>query len=187
MNSSDINRWNLKHKKAADIPPGSAESELVQAISTMPDRGRALDLACGSGKDSIYLAQAGFDVIAVDGSIEGLRRCSRAAEQASVQISPLLADLADYQIAANSFELIIMVRYLQRNLFQAIIDGLKNGGHVFIKTFDARYLQHNPKFNPDYVLAKNELNLAFSSLTMIDQGSDDHQTSSYIFARKPFP
>ncbi len=92
--------------------------------------GRALDLACGAGRNALWLAERGWNVTAVDGSptaIEVLR--NRAAER-GVTVDARVADLerGEYVIEPSRWDLIAMCHYLQRDLFETVQSGLVPGG-----------------------------------------------------------
>jgi SAM-dependent methyltransferase len=92
---------------------------LVQEISQTLRPGRALDLACGSGRNAFWLAQNAWDVTAVD----------RTAGLEGHGIHATVADLeaGEYKIEEGVWDLIVISYYLQRNLFEPAIAGLKPG------------------------------------------------------------
>ncbi len=181
----DLERWNNKYRHSSTSEdPGEPETELVRAVTELETKGLALDLACGRGKDSVFLAQQGFEVISVDGAIEAMRNVSILKQKHSLMIHPIVADLRSFAILPDTFDLIVMIRYLQRDLFQPIQAGLKSGGHIFIKTFNSNYLKYNPSFKPEYLLSPLELQTTFSSLETIDHNQGELETYSYLFARK---
>jgi len=92
--------------------------------------GKALDLACGTGRNALWLAEHGWSVTAVDGApaaIEILR--SRAAER-GITVDARIADLekGEYQIERSAWNLIVICYYLQRDLFQPAKEGLVPSG-----------------------------------------------------------
>jgi len=101
---------------------------LVEEIASKLTPGRALDVACGAGRNAIHLAQQGWQVRAVDGSaaaIETLR--SRAV------VLPIQTEVVDLQreklaIETGAYDLIVDSYYLQRDLFPALKRGLCKGG-----------------------------------------------------------
>jgi SAM-dependent methyltransferase len=131
----DLAGWDEQYRKQADT---GAEREsapsplLVDAARDLPP-GHALDLACGTGRDSLWLAQHGWTVTAVDGSpaaIELLRRRS-----ADLRIESQIADLEDsaFTIEPTRYDLIAMCYYFQRNLIGQCKRGIAPGG-VMIAT-----------------------------------------------------
>jgi SAM-dependent methyltransferase len=86
--------------------------------------GRALDLACGNGRNAIWLAERGWRVTAVD----------RAPEIAHAGIDVRTADLEkhEFSIEESAWDLIVVSYYLQTDLFPAIVRGLKPGGVAIV-------------------------------------------------------
>ena len=121
--------------------------------------GRALDIACGKGRNAIYLAQRGFAVTALDISAVALAEARRRAQQQDLLIDWHLCDLEASELApaAGDFDLIINFNYLQRALIRPMRQAVKPGGHVIFETYliDQAAVGH-PK-NPDYLLRHNEL------------------------------
>ena len=123
----DIAAWEQRYRAQEDTSELSAHPLLVETAGSLPP-GRALDLACGSGRNALWLAQHDWNVTAVDGSptaIEILRR--RAA---GLRIKTQIADLEDpsFTIAPASYELIAICYYLQRTLFVPAKQALVPGG-----------------------------------------------------------
>ena len=137
---------------------------LVDNIQLLPP-GRALDLATGNGRNTVYLAGKGYRVDAIDISVEAIEAALLAARLAGVSITAKVADLdGDYRIKSNTYDLIICFNYLQRSLIPQIIGGLGQGGMLVYETYiiDQRRFGH-PK-NPDFLLQHNELLEMFRDL-----------------------
>jgi tellurite methyltransferase len=85
--------------------------------------GRALDLACGTGRNAVWLAEHGWQVTAVDRS-----------PIAIPTVDTYVADLEkhEFQIAEAGWDLIVVSLYLQRDLFESIKRGLKPGGVALV-------------------------------------------------------
>jgi 2-polyprenyl-3-methyl-5-hydroxy-6-metoxy-1,4-benzoquinol methylase len=119
--------------------------------------GRALDIACGSGRNALFLAEKGFEITGVDISAVALALAEQRAQQKSLSILWRQADLENYTIEAAAYDLIVNIDYLQRSLLPAITAALKLGGFVIFETYliDQQTIGH-PN-NPDYLLQHNEL------------------------------
>ena len=142
-----------------DRLPGekAASRFLVDNIHLLP-KGRALDIAAGEGRNSVFLAQHGFKVEAIDISEAGLEKAKKLAQEKGVEVTIIETDLETYQIKEKAYNLIANFNYLQRGLIPQIKKGLKKGGAVIFETYliDQRNLPFGPK-NPDYLLEHNEL------------------------------
>lgn len=150
--------------------------------------GRALDLACGPGRHSLYLARLGWRVTAVDSSpvAIGLLR-----EQAGrLAIDAHLADLerGEFAIAPDSYQLICDFLYLQRDLFPQIRAGVHPGG-IFVGAI--HLLQEgcnaSPQ-HPDFLLQPGELRGYFDGWKVLfySEGGDEGRSRriARIMARK---
>ena len=130
---------------------------LVENAGLLP-KGRVLDVAMGSGRNAIYLAQMGFEVEGVDGSQEAVRRAMNRAEKSGVHLKVEVANLeAAYPINQGGYDVIICFNYLQRSLIPQIKAGLRTGGMVMYETFILEQARIGKPTNPDYLLKHNEL------------------------------
>ncbi len=130
---------------------------LVENVGLL-SRGRVLDIAMGSGRNAIYLAQAGFEVEGVDMSPEAVSTALKSAKEAGVTLKAEIADLeSDFHIQKGAYDVIICFNYLQRSLMPQIRDGLRPGGVVVYETFIIDQAQFGRPRNPDYLLKYNEL------------------------------
>ena len=105
---------------------------LVVKIAERLPHGEALDLACGAGRNAIYLAGRGWRVTAVDGSETAIRILRERAQRLGVEVDARVADLLrrKFVIAPDAFDLICDSYYLQRDLFPAMKAGVRPGGVV---------------------------------------------------------
>ncbi len=130
---------------------------LVENVELLP-KGRALDVAMGSGRNAIYLAKMGFDVEGVDVSPEAINTALESVRKAGVTIRAQVADLeGNYYIEKDAYNVIICFNYLQRSLVPQIKDGLRKGGMVVYQTFIVNQAKFGKPNNPDYLLKHNEL------------------------------
>ena len=127
-----ISTWDERYR-SGEFCSGNAQSSptplLVNTAQQLPAR-RALDLACGIGRNALWLAEHGWRVTAVDGAsaaIEVLR--SRAAER-SLSIDATVTDIerGEFRIQPANWDLITICYYLQRDLFHQAKEGLVPGG-----------------------------------------------------------
>jgi len=130
---------------------------LVENIGLL-SKGRALDLAMGTGQNAIYLAEKGFEVEGIDISPEAVNRAIESAGKAGVTINARIGDLENGQyIEKEAYELIICFNYLQRSLIPKIKNGLRIGGMILYETFIVDQARFGKPRNPDFLLKHNEL------------------------------
>jgi 2-polyprenyl-3-methyl-5-hydroxy-6-metoxy-1,4-benzoquinol methylase len=158
MTADDQRRWDRQY---ADSHGAKAPSRFLQEILDSDHwtiaPGRALDIACGKGRNAVFLASRGFQVTAIDISPVGLEQGLKQAEENSLSIVWQQADLEHVQLGPAEYDLILNTNYLQRSLIPQIKSAVKPGGHVIFETYliDQREIGH-PK-NPEYLLSPNEL------------------------------
>ncbi len=145
--SNRIRRWDERFARGEEVHGYAPSPPLPAAVEGVAP-GLALDLAAGAGRHSIFLAQRGWRVLAVDGSREGLARLAHEARARGVEsmIETRLADLesADFDLAAvrvpeteRAFDLICDFYFLHRPLFAQIPRALRPGGR-FVAAIHAR-------------------------------------------------
>jgi SAM-dependent methyltransferase len=98
--------------------------------------GRALCLADGEGRNGVYLASQGFDVLSVDQSKVGLAKAEQLARERGCTIQTQAADLNDFDMGEEKWDVIVSVfahmpPALRQKLHRGVVAGLKSGG-VFI-------------------------------------------------------
>ena len=128
-----IAKWNSRYaeRQPGDLPAPSAP--LPDAVHGLPP-GRALDLACGTGRHAIWLASRGWRVDAVDGSEKAiallLANAGRAGcrDRVATYVADLEADPPGFTIEPSVYDLIVDCYFLHRPLFAAIREGVRPGG-----------------------------------------------------------
>jgi tellurite methyltransferase len=129
-----IQEWNLRYRtgeRAAEDIHASA-TPLLMRLAAELEPGTALDLACGAGRNALYLAQLGWRVTAVDGAPAAIDILRARAAQLHLSIDTVVADLqsGEFAIQPGAWDLIAVCYYLQRDLFPAVRLGLRTGGVV---------------------------------------------------------
>ncbi len=129
--SEHRDRWNERHARGDETHDYRPSAPLPEAVRDEPP-GVALDLACGTGRHAIYLAERGFHVVAVDWSQTGIDAMMAEARRRGIeeQIEPFVADLeaGEYKIDPSRFDLVCNFHFLHHGLLPAIRDGVVPGG-----------------------------------------------------------
>jgi len=156
----DKKRWNERY---LDNPMPNTVSSLVQKYISHANIADAIDIACGTGRNTHFLADAGFCVDAVDISDYALSKIRNSAT-----INKIDTDLDKYNLTPNKYDLIVNINYLNRRLVSQMKEALKSGGIVIFETFMVAHGDFNmPTTNLDYLLRKNELLHSFIGLDVI--------------------
>jgi len=125
--TDDRTRWNEKHNESDFMLPDEPIPELEARIETLPD-GRALDVATGTGRNAIFLAEHGYDVDAIDVSDVAIEEASRRAARRDLEIEWVRADLAEYDLEAEHYDLISVSFFAGLEHLPALKEALAPGG-----------------------------------------------------------
>ncbi len=142
-------------------------SVLTENEFLLPKAGTALDLACGLGANALFLLHHGMAVTAWDISHVAIDKLNAHATQEGLNINACQEKIDVESFTECSFDVIVVSRFLDRTLSDAIIDALKPDGLLFYQTFTREKMIESPPNNPDYLLTENELLTLFSPLRVI--------------------
>ncbi len=156
-------KWDKIYNKA-NYENVQAATVLIEHQSLLPKKGCGLDLACGLGANALLLAKHGLETYAVDISSIAIKKLKQQAWQQKQLIHCQQQDLEQINLAKNKFDVIVVSRFLNRDLSCEIMNALKSGGLLFYQTFTQAKISNTPPNNPDYLLAENELLHLFSPL-----------------------
>jgi SAM-dependent methyltransferase len=130
----ETNRWEERYhvRERPEEDFATAPTPLVVETASRVTPGRALDLACGTGRNAIWLAQNGWKVTAVDSSPTAIELLVQRAGEFAVQLDASIANLenGDFQIAPAAWDLILICYYLQRDLFELAKQGVAPNGII---------------------------------------------------------
>ena len=155
---SDRVKWNSKYRQG-DFP--TDPSDIVKQYFGLAPGKAALDIAAGSGRNALFLANHGFAVDAVDIADEAL--APLAGSHPGVR--GICADLDTFDIPPERYDLILNVLFLNRRLFPQIIGGLRPGGLLIFETLlEPPGGQAGSGRCRDYFLRANELLHSFLAL-----------------------
>ena len=120
-----LEEWNQRYRTRDDIDDRPAQL-LVDAVRGVAP-GRALDLACGAGRNAIWLAHEGWQVVAIDGSEEAIRILREHESSVETRVLDLETG-APLPFEDESFDLVLILYYLHRPLFVEARRVLLHGG-----------------------------------------------------------
>ncbi len=97
---------------------------VVDSIQHLPSNAKVLDLGCGEGKASFFLAKNNFDVTAIDFSEEGIKKLNEFAKKENLKIKADVSDVKSYLQDCEKFDAIFAMNVLQfigpKNIFTVI-------------------------------------------------------------------
>ena len=162
---------------------------LVRFGQLLPHSGLALDIACGSGQNTLYLARQGLTSTGFDLSMEALAAGREAAARANLCVTFVQADLTRFSLPRNAFSVVICFKYRDPQLYPTLRAALRPGGLLIYETYTIEHLKFGRKpLNPAHLLAKNELRHAFGDWEVIFYREVwAGRGLASLVARKPFP
>ena len=193
--------WDRRYSSVENLWAVKPNRFLVGEVADLPPGG-ALDLACGEGQNAIWLASLGWDVVGVDFSEAAIAKARARAERDGVQIEFVCTDLLEYEPAAGTFDLVLLL-YLhippaaRRQVLALASTALADGGTFVLVGHDATNLTNgvggpsDPSllYTPDEIageLPELEIEKAERVLRSVDDEERD-AIDALVTARRPRP
>jgi len=174
--------------------PSSFVTEWISTLTVPASRPqKALDVAMGRGRHALVLARHGFQTFGVDMSRDAVKDAMDAAAREGLRIRGWCADLTVARLPTRVFDLVVVTRYLQRDLFPSLKESLRAGGCVIYETFTVaqRELGTGPT-SPDHLLRPSELLMVFDEWDVmfyderVDVEGDRLVAVARLVAQRPF-
>lgn len=158
--------WDDRYRSA--YAPRLPSALLARWLDRVPP-GRALDVACGTGRNTLLLAEHGWQVLGVDISPVGLRIARDEARRRNLAIDLLAANLGEWPLPAAHFDLVGVFRFLVRPLCAQLAQALRPGGVLIYETFTTDQRRHDggPRTD-DHLLRPGELPTLFPDLECLE-------------------
>lgn len=157
-------QWNQRYRNDNPVDTPSPAFVLTENAHLLPERGNALDLACGLGGNALFMAKRGLQVVAWDYSRVAIEQLNQLAEHQKVSLQAEVRDVVMDPPEGQSFDVIAVSHFLDRSIISDLINTLKPGGLLFYQTFVQEKVNDTGPGNPDFLLKPNELLELFSSL-----------------------
>lgn len=124
-----------------DLAYGEAPNDfLAQMADRLPKEGHALDIGAGEGRNALFLASRGLDVLATDQSVVGMTKAERFARERGLALRTQAIDLRDFEAASNSFDVISSIfvhlpAALRAAVHERVRSWLKPGGVFLLEAY----------------------------------------------------
>ena len=190
MAEQDRQRWNARFaEREPDFTPARSLVALGPRLRPTRPGARALDLACGLGRNALYLAELGYRVDAWDISdralaLLGAELDRRAAAGRPLPVSPRRVDLDHAALPRSAYDLVLDYYFLDRALFESLAAALRPGGLLVFETavdlgWGAEHVKH-----PAHRLQSGELGRAFAGLEVLEYVEDERAGVARLLARR---
>lgn len=152
--TSDVaRRWDARYATPG-YTYGTEPNRFLTAMADHIPRGRVLSLGEGEGRNAVFLARRGYDVLGVDASAVGLAKARDLAAAAGVTIGTEVADLARYRIAPGGWEGIVSIFChlrpdIRERIHHQVVRGLKPGGVFIYEAYTPQQLEYGTGGPPD--------------------------------------
>ena len=166
MSETDRQKWQDMYQSGRYEARTLPSPLLEEWLPTIP-RGRALDIACGVGRNALRRAEAGYAVDAVDIAAAALARARTAAAERGLDIAWREADLDTFEPDPGAYALVVVARYVNRRLMPRLAAALAPDGWLVFEHHLRSSLEVNGPRNPDFRLGPNELLGAFPGLRVV--------------------
>lgn len=173
-----VDRTRTSHVCRIEPPPAAF---LAEQLHRLP-RGRALDVAAGTGRNALYLAAHGWTVEAIDRDDEVLTTLAHAAHHRNLtMLTTRRVDLETDQdlsrdLPKERYDLILVFFYLSRPLFPYLLQALRPGGMLLYETFlIENHLRHQHPRRREFCLTHNELLKLSGGLRVLHYDEGEHE------------
>jgi len=129
MSRADRNKWDARYREGAYLERTHPTQLLADWLPRLPP-GRAFDVACGAGRNALFLARNGYAVDAADISAIALERARHSAADLDLDVNWLQLDFDTDPLPRRRYDLIIMIRYVNHDLVPKLLGMLRGGGHL---------------------------------------------------------
>ena len=168
MSRAERDKWDERYRGGAYAERTHPTALLADWLERGP-RGHALDVACGAGRNALYLAAHGYTVDAIDISSAGLERGRAAADALGLAIDWHCADLEEQPDALprGPFDLVVWVRYVNAGLWPPLVERLAPGGHLLVEQHLETTAEVVGPSGPRFRLAPRALERAAAALRVV--------------------
>ncbi len=174
MSKADQAKWNERYRSGAFAERTHPSALLEAWLSRLPpgcgcSRGRALDLACGAGRNSLFLARHGFEVTGIDVSSEGLKRAAASTEREGLKVTWIRHDLDDGLTVSGPFDVICLFRYFNPDVIRRLPSLLATDGILMVEEHLATDQPVAGPANPAFRVQSGELRDLLPDLEVLHQ------------------
>ncbi|MDH5324964.1 MAG: class I SAM-dependent methyltransferase [Gammaproteobacteria bacterium] len=138
--------WDQRYSVEEYIYGKEPNEFLAESVGKIP-KGKVLCVAEGEGRNAVFLAQQGYNVLAVDSSAVGLEKARKLAQEKGVEIQTLICDLAELKIEPESWDGVVSIfahvpPMVRKELHTNITKGLRSGGVLVLEAYRPKQLQY---------------------------------------------
>lgn len=140
--------WDDRYSRDEYVFGEAPNAFLAAQAAHLPPSGKALAIADGEGRNGVWLAEHGLDVLSVDASPVGLEKAQRLTHKRGVPLETRLLDISAYDWPDESFDVVAGIFFqfagpdLRDAIFAGIIRALRPGGVLILQGYGPRQLEY---------------------------------------------
>lgn len=188
MSLQDKQKWDKKYlHKPILLLPRDASVNLQKHMDIL-SKGKALELACGNGRNTMYLAENGFTVDALDIAQLALDALSIQVKTKKLEdkVNLSCVDLDKYNFKEDNYDLVVMTNFLDRDLVQKAKKALKIGGVFFVETYMLDENNEKENSKETNLLQANELKEIFNDFEILSYDEFDNEKHEIYKMKKQY-
>lgn len=189
MSKDERNKWDERYS-SHDYEPRKKPADLLTKWIARLLRGKALDLACGTGRNSLFLAERSYEVTAIDVSPTAVKLAENQALERGLKINWIVADLDKYKIQ-GLYNVILSFFYVNKKIVPDIIKSLNTGGILIYQSHMFPPVPSEEPHTDRFRFKPGELRQLFKGLKVldyeerqIDEEGDRHSYIASLVAQK---
>ena len=159
-------KWNSRYRER-EVESREVSEVLKENRHLLPNSGKALEIACGLGANALFLYEQGLEIDAWDISPVAIDKLKQFCNQQNIAVNCEVRDVCSEPLPTESYDVIVVSYFLERELAPDIICALRPGGLLFYQTHIRDKVDDSGPANSDFLLARNELLGLFSDLTIL--------------------
>jgi SAM-dependent methyltransferase len=130
----EISGWDKKYREGF-YDEAKEPHDLLRRFAPAVPAGIAVDIAMGNGRDAIFLAERGFAVYGLEGSMEAIKKARQTMSEKGTNIFAVRGDASNLPFRSGSADLVVVFYFLLRNIMEEIARLLRKGGILVYETF----------------------------------------------------
>lgn len=176
--------WDKRYAENNYIYGKAPAASLVHNIDYLKSSMRILDVGMGEGRNAVFLARKGHQVVGVDISQVAIQKAKQLARESNVRIETVLTSMDKYNPAPGSFDVIICYYYVDKEIHAKFMEWLRPGGLLFYEAYTKRQPGGE---SSSYHLGEGEVLGLFPGLRILKYEEPLHREefTTFIIARKP--
>lgn len=181
--------WDKRYAENSYVYGKAPAVSLAKYADYLAEGSRILDVGMGEGRNAVFLARRGHQVVGVDISQVAIKKARLLAQESGVRIETITKSMNSYEAPDGYFDAIICYYFVDRELHQKFLKWLRPGGILIYEAYTQ--LQKNKdglkELDPRSYLDQGELLTLFPAFQVLVYEEPDHREdhTALLIARKP--